>query len=247
MTAGRTVNVGLLVTTVLLVASGLGYRTLESRFNRPTGSVPIAPGTLGRLPLELGDWKGKDVELDDAIVKATDTDDHVNRTYWRSSDNAAVSMFMAYGVRFRDLAPHRPEVCYPGAGWTLIDSTEHNLELAETSPISQLPCQVHRFRRSGLASETVTVLNYYIVDGRYCPDVSLLRSKAWRQSLEAHYAAQIQISCGGPIRSLEQSERSVKEFAALSAPVISSLLNDIVASAMQGAANLSPQAADSAE
>ena len=96
----------------LMIASGAGYS--------------VAAG-----PLQIGPWNGSDTALDERLVKATDTDDHVSRSYVRSDGRGDVSLFIAYGVRFRDLMPHRPEVCYTGAGWTLEATSERTLTIED--------------------------------------------------------------------------------------------------------------------
>ena len=222
------VGVGMAAGMVLLVASGVGYRTLAARYNRPTSSVPIPPGTLAKLPLELGDWVGRDRPLAEAVVRATAVDDHISRRYRRLDGRGSVSLFVAYGVNLRDLAPHRPEVCYTSVGLVLEETREATLTATDGV---DLPCRVYRFKRGGLAAESVTVLNYYIVDGKYCPDVSLLRSKVWRLSLQADYSAQVQITCGGSPRGSTTAGGLVRTFASDSAAVIRDLLAAAVASA----------------
>lgn len=211
----------------MLVAGGLGYRALAGVYLRPVSSVPIPRGTLARLPLELGDWIGQDSPLKEVVVRATDTDDHVNRVYRSRDGHDGVAFYVAYGVNLRDLAPHRPEVCYPSAGWTLVGTTVASLP---TSEDTDLQCQLHHFRRSGLAAADLTVVNYYIIDDKYCADVSLLRSKALRPTLQARYAAQVQITA--PRRStVALADETAKRFAADSAPFIRKLLRDTVAAA----------------
>jgi hypothetical protein len=61
-----------LIAIVVLVAGV--YRTLEAYCNRPAESKLLPPGTLARLPLELGDWRGEDQPLDQRTIEATDTD-----------------------------------------------------------------------------------------------------------------------------------------------------------------------------
>ncbi|MEE9293584.1 MAG: exosortase C-terminal domain/associated protein EpsI [Phycisphaerae bacterium] len=215
---------------LLVVACGAGYRVLAAHFARPLDSVRIPTGTLARLPLTIGDWAGRDVPLDDRVIIATDTDDHVNRVY-RRSPRESVALFIGYGVNLRDLAPHRPEVCYPGAGWTL-DRTQR-LDV-NTEGVADLAVQLHQFHRGGLATDRVTVLNYYIVDGRYCQDVSLLRSKAWRRSDEPTYVAQVEIVCARTVAA-DQAALIVQRFAADSAPLIQSLLASAVRDALAAA------------
>lgn len=221
--SGRRHMLAVTVTAVgLLVSSGIGYRALAAYLARPTDSVPLPPGTLARLPLSIGQWTGRDVAVDEAVIRATDTDDRISRQY--SQPAGDVGVYVAYGVRARDLMPHRPEVCYPGAGWTLQDVQPAELSLSDGS---RLPCRVFRFSRGALDAQQVTVLNYYIVDGQYCPDVSLLRSRAWRGGGAIRYMAQVLITCSGnAISSPESTGELVNRFAIESAGAIRTLLPD---------------------
>lgn len=210
------------VGVALLLACGWGYRAAEDRLADVSGTVPLPRGTLAAVPLEIAGWIGRDVPLDEHVVRATATDDHINRVYRRGRD--VVTLFVGYGVQLRDLAPHRPQVCYPGAGWTL---SRASVEHADANDGVTLPFQIHRFYRAGLAQERITVLNYYLVDGVYCPDVSLLRSKAWRLKNDVRYAAQVQITCT-PRFSHAWDEEVASRFAADAAPVIRAVLTDAV-------------------
>lgn len=222
------VTVGAVAAFLLLLAGGTAYRLLAARYDRPTNSIPLKPGSLAALPMIIGEWVGRDDPLDEAVVRATGTDDHINRTYTQAEAGVPVALFIAYGVRLRDLEPHRPEVCYPGAGWTLDEVETLTLSLGKEN---NLPCRILRFDRGGFAPDRITVLNYYIVDGEYAPDVSLLRSKAWRFRDDASYAAQVQVVCGGSLKS-KKADQWVRAFAVESAPAIRSLLVSAVKEAL---------------
>lgn len=211
------------VTLALLLASGGAYRIAEARFVAAPPGVRLPAGTLAHLPLQLAGWSGQDVPLDERIIQATRTDDHLNRRYRQGG--ASVFLWVAYGVRLRDLLPHRPEVCYVGAGW-MLERTE-GLEL-KTSEGLPLPCQLQFFRRGGLEAERTVVLNYFLVSGQYSRDVELLRKSAWRAGARA-YSAQMQVSCPGPF--VERGEEAVRQFAAESAPAIRALVENAVAQA----------------
>jgi EpsI family protein len=207
----------------LLLVSGTAFRILADYLARPGDSIPLPPGTLARLPLRIGEWEGRDVPLSEAIIRATDTDAHINRVYSQSTRGETVALFIAYGVRARDLMPHRPEVCYPGAGWTLLDTRSLEVPLADGT---RLLCSIYTFSRTGgLDSQAISVLNYYVVDGDYCPDVSLLRSKAWRGSGGIRYMAQVQITCsGGAALTAEARLEAVRAFAVAAGSSIRALL-----------------------
>jgi hypothetical protein len=88
-----------------------------------------------------------------------------------------------------------------------------------------LDCTLYEFAQSGLVSRTIHVLNYFLVDGQYSPDVSLLRSRAWRGAGAVRYMAQVQVTCsGGALLSREAALRSIQEFAVQSAGAIRDLL-----------------------
>lgn len=213
------------IAAALLIVSGVGYRVVDARLSRLTGSTPIPKGTLARLPMQIGEWQGRDVPLSEAVIQATSTDDHINRVYARGSQ--AVSLFVAYGVRLRDLTPHRPEVCYRGAGWSLQSGTHQQVR---SEGGAEVPVRLMIFNRNALQTEQVTVLNYYVVDGVYSADVSLLRDRAAGLAPGARYAAQIQITSSDPVAA--GAEAQVGEFATASAD----LIRDLIAKAVEAVA-----------
>jgi EpsI family protein len=206
----------------LLLAFQGGYSLVAGQLARPGESVPLPAGTLGQLPQRIGDWVGYDVSLPQTLVAATATDDHLYRTYQRYAGTETIGLYIAYGIKGRDLMPHRPEVCYPDAGWTLSSRQRVRLPLVDATA---LDCTVYEFTQGGLVSRTIHVLNYFLVDGQYSPDVSLLRSRAWRGAGTLRYMAQVQVTCtGGALLSRETALRSTREFAAESARSIRGLL-----------------------
>ena len=230
-TTGR-MRLAIIVGIAVMLVSGAGYRTLARRLNYAPEHLKLAPGTLARLPMQIQKWAGRDDPLSESVIRATETDDHVNRTYTRANGWEGVGLFIAYGALARDLAPHRPEVCYPGGGWVL-----KAVESAEL-PVDdewRLPCRIFKFSRGGFDARAVTVLNYYLVDGEYCEDVSLLRSRFWRGQASIGYMAQVQITCsGGTPGELDAARRAVEAFAAESARAIQNVLPAPGASRSQG-------------
>ena len=217
----KSVIIAAIVAGFLMLISSAAYRVLASRLEAPVNTTPISPAALERLPLQIGDWMGREVPLDEAIVRATDTDAHINRSYSRNNASQYISLYIASGVKARDLMPHRPEVCYTGAGWTLIDKRSKELPLSDGM---KLPCNTFQFSRGTLNTKKTVLLNYYIVDGQYCRDVSLLRSKAWRGSGTVRYVAQIQIAASATSNlTADSAARIISDFAVESASSISRL------------------------
>ena len=199
----------------LMLISSAAYRVLAARLAAPVNTTPIPAAALERFPTQIGGWTGREVPMDEAIVRSTDTDAHINRRYSRRNGLESVSFYIACGVRSRDLMTHRPEVCYTGAGWTLIDKRSKKLPLSNGM---ELPCSIFQFSRGTLNTNKTVVLDYYIVDGQYCRDVSLLRSKAWRGSGTVDYVAQVQIvTFITAVLTTDSAERIVSDFAVESA------------------------------
>jgi len=210
--------------SILMFVFGLGYRVLAARLAAPVDTTPIPQAVLDRFPLQIGGWTGKEVPMDEAVVRATDTDARINRQYSRRSTLESVWFYVASGVRARDLMPHRPEVCYTGNGYTLMDRRVVGLTLKDGT---ELPCNVLQFSRGTLNTKKIMVLYYYIVDGQYSHDVSLLRSKAWRGSGTVDYVAQVQIGTAiTATRPADSAQETISEFAVASAVPIARLFEN---------------------
>jgi EpsI family protein len=209
----------------LMLVFGLAYRVVAARLESPADTTPISPAALMRFPLQFDDWTGEEVPMDAAIVRVTDTDAHLNRRYARRGGPETVSFYIASGVKARDLMPHRPEVCYTGAGWTLTDRRSVELSLSDSA---KLPCNIMQFSRGVLNTQKVVVLDYYLVDGEHCADVSLLRSKAWYGQGTVRYVAQVQIvTAVTAILDVEAAVKTVRGFAVESAAPTASLFDNL--------------------
>lgn len=214
----KSVIIAAAVAGFLMFISSAAYRVLAARLEAPVNTPALSPAALERLPLQFESWKGKDVPLDEEIVRRTDTEAHINRVYSRHNSSEYISLYIAYGVRARDLMPHRPEVCYTGAGWARIDRRSMDLPLNDGM---ELPCKVLQFSRGMLNTKKIVLLNYYIVDGQYSRDVEELRNKAWSGSGTVRYSAQVQIVASTTMNlNADSAVRLVSEFAAESASSI---------------------------
>jgi hypothetical protein len=213
--------VAAIAASFLMLLSGWAYRALAAQLGAPLTTTPIAPDALERLPMQIADWTGEDVPLDEAIVRRTDTDAHINRRYSRSSGLESVSLYVACGVRTRNLIVHRPEVCYIGAGWT---RTGRHLRELPLSNGTILPCIVFEFSRGVLDTTKIVVLYCYIVDGQYCHDLSEWRYRYWRIG----YVAQVQIVASvTETLTADEATRIVCNFAVDSASPIAGQLEHI--------------------
>ena len=209
----------------LMLIFGLGFRVLAAQLAAPVDKTPISPEALQQFPIHINDWTGQDVAMDENIVRMTDTDAHIKRRYTHDGSLKSVMFYVASGVRIRDLMPHRPEVCYVGNGWTLTDRRSAELPLSNGT---KLPCNILQFSRASLGNEKNVVLDYYLVDGQYCPDLLLLRSKVWRGSGAVGYVAQVQITTSiMPTQTADSARTAVSEFAVETALPLAELFKGI--------------------
>jgi hypothetical protein len=208
----------------LMLVFGLSYHILVAQLRASLNETPIDPAVVKRFPLQIGSWIGQDIPLDEAIVQKTGTDAHINRRYLRGNGLESVSLYMACGVHAGHLMGHRPEVCYIGAGLSLVDRCSMELPLNDGTT---LPCSILRFVRGGLDTANVTVLNYFIVDGELCGDVSLLKSRAWRDFRAVGYVIQVQIVATTETLTDDSGTRLVSAFAVDSGPSIAGLFEHI--------------------
>lgn len=221
-----------IVMILLMFAFGSFNRILFDLLLTSPNMRSVSPDSLAEFPMEIGLWTGEEAPLDETIVEATDTDAHISRNYSKNNDSESVWFYVAFGQRTRDLIPHRPEVCYKGQGWTLAKSQSEEIALNDGT---KLPCRIMQFDRGSFLKpkEKVVILNYYIVDGSLCRDVSMLRKKIWqefvsllmnrisRRTLSSNYISQIQIVA--PLKSnydSESTEKTISEFAVESAPLL---------------------------
>lgn len=207
----------------LLLAFDLTFRAVAAQVSSPVNRIPFDPAALERLPRQIGNWSGQDVPLDEAVRERTGADAIVNRRYARRNGLESAVLYIASGVSARALVDHRPEVCFISSGWTLM--SRHSLELTLADGTT-LPCSVFQFSRGMLDRERTTALHYYIVDGQYCGDVSLLRRKVWRGAHAVDYAARVQVVVSTGTLAPESAMELACAFVVDSAPSILRLFED---------------------
>ncbi len=208
----------------LVLMYGLTYRALAARLAAPASIAPVAAETLERLPLQIADWAGEGLPMDEEIAHATGADAYINRRYSCNSGLESVSLFAGCSVGGYERIIHRPEICYARSGWALTDRRVVELLLPDGV---RLPCSIFQFSRGELNVERVTVLHYYVVDGQRCDDLSPLQSKLWRLGGTVGYVGRVLIACPAGIEIDGSPTERVCGFAIDSAPTIARLFQEL--------------------
>jgi EpsI family protein len=127
-----------LVVTLLLVGAGAAVQYAAVR------EAPASRTELGYLPLEIGEWRGRDAApFADDIVATLGVDDYINRQYSRRGLPIAAYVGYYQNQRSGDTI-HSPQNCLPGAGWLPVSSGT---------------------QRIGTGADAVTVTRYEIAKG----------------------------------------------------------------------------------
>jgi EpsI family protein len=112
-----------LIAAALMLAAGGLLRTVSA-----ADLAPEASG-LTALPLQIGDWRGRDLDRLDREIEATlQADNYLLRRYTR--DAAVVDLFIAYYATQRSgHTIHSPLNCLPGSGWEWVDRRREQLSV----------------------------------------------------------------------------------------------------------------------
>jgi EpsI family protein len=101
-------------TLVALLATGIGfvYRPASAREEE----VCIK---LSDLPLTLGKWSSKQIQLSDDVLATLGARDYLMREY--TCDVTTLTLYITYFNTGSGALTHNPEKCYTATGWTFLD------------------------------------------------------------------------------------------------------------------------------
>jgi EpsI family protein len=115
MSPTRRAALGVAFLTVGLAAQAALERVTQTP--RPPLKQPLAT-----LPLQLGDWEGRDEPIAPEILERSQADDYLNRVYEdRNQPGRRLVLWVNYSRHGLNLR-HSPEICLPSGGWTKIES-----------------------------------------------------------------------------------------------------------------------------
>ena len=143
-----------IVISIVLVVHG-GFYVVRAGTKPP--EVLIPEKSIHELPRQLGNWQGKDGELDPKIFARTGAYDAVDRFYADSSGNK-ISLFVALYTNPAEGVYHSATNCYRSSGWTMISETRLPLKTKGQSDIS---VSVSTWDSKG---ERILVLYWYELD-----------------------------------------------------------------------------------
>jgi hypothetical protein len=124
------------------VLLSFGYAAQAGLDQLTKGERPPLRASLATIPMELGDWVGRDQPVSDDIVERAQTTEYLNRVYeHREHPERRLWLWINYSIKGDNLR-HSPEVCLPSGGWAKVESDCRVLQVprpdGKTQPISRL-------------------------------------------------------------------------------------------------------------
>jgi EpsI family protein len=106
----------LILALALVIGAELGIRVLD--YSLMPAPISATQKPLKDLPTTIGSWTGKDVDFDHNLILSSGAAEMINRDYQNPvGDQIAVNLGL--WLDYEPVFPHRPEICYPNAGWEI--------------------------------------------------------------------------------------------------------------------------------
>ena len=110
---------------------------------------------LEQIPPKIGDWEGKEQEVDALIQKTAGAKGFVSRTYINKVSGNQVAVWLIVG-HARDTAEHTPDICYPSSGFEQAqENTTYPIEVAGETPATFVTAEFSRGSSLGQVTERV--------------------------------------------------------------------------------------------
>ncbi len=160
---------------------------------------------VARLPMQIGDWAGRDLAIDEFAYEILETKNLILREYSRGNDK--VYVYIIYSTDNRKVS-HPPEVCFEGGGITVTEKEKFTLELADGRTANANSLKVEK---DGL----VNIVYYLYKAGGYYTDNYLnqqLHVSLARLRFKNFSSAMIRLSAEIKGEDGERTEKNLREF-----------------------------------
>jgi EpsI family protein len=184
---------------------------------------------LALLPMEIREWQGRDLPLDEEVIRVAGVDDYLNRHY--VSAGGGVGLYVGfYQTQRQGRTIHSPLNCLPGAGWNPVSRSHLNVEVASSGSAPKRAIEINRIViESGMNRQLV--LYWYQAHGR------VVASEYWGKFYTVLDAMRINRTDGSLIRVImpitdagagaeQKAQNTAVEFVQAVSPLLSRHLPD---------------------
>lgn len=183
------------VTAVLLaglIGAGYGQRQFSALVDATAAIYHPPAQPFATVPLSLGPWEGREIEIEERIRRQPGFDDDwISRQYIQAETGRSANLFAGYIGRGFKWLVHRPDICFPGAGWRVAREEFRTLTPPAGRPV---PYVLYEFELLADPEQRIFVLSTFVVNGQLSNNVNLRNSRLFSE--RPPYIARIQVSLG---------------------------------------------------
>lgn len=202
----------IILLTIVVVLALAGQWTLQAHLSPVKRLPPAPPDSLDQLPLQIGDWQGRDRELNDA--ESEFADDHLYRDYVNSDGTQAVTVWLTFSSEGENRR-HHPEICMAVAGQPEDQSVRQTLQL----PGHAAGVQQYKFG-TGAEAQWVFYWHYSLPVER-SNDLTRLQQVYYRIN---KLGGNVTLEVFAPASADEPNSQATREFVALLDQAMAALL-----------------------
>jgi len=170
---------------------------------RVHNAEPIKNEKLFSFPLQIGEWSGKDIPMEDWVFESLETPYGILRDY-RSHDGEIVNLAITW-YDDREVAFHAPEACLGGVGNKVKEKSIYHVKINgyQDYPIGKLLVERNKVR--------LLVLYYFINDSYITPNQVKLRKRILLKRLQFKRTSAAFVRLMMPIIKNQEYTRKVLE------------------------------------
>jgi hypothetical protein len=164
------------VASLLLGISGAIRLGREWRFHTLAVESAVCPFRLQDLPKTLGSWRCelpdglKDSQLDPEVAQFAGAKEHIIRNYVDEKTGERVSVMVLYGLAAKAYS-HVPRVCYPAAGYRLVENSSFDRSCEIPGPTSPVRYRLATYmKRFGVEGRYEEVCHTFLHHGQWLPE-----------------------------------------------------------------------------
>lgn len=118
---------------------------MTDRFSDANVTAQQRAELLKNIPMNIGDWQGTDMPIDEGVRKTAGAIGAVSRQYHNKRTNEIVDLWLIVG-HGRAISSHTPDICYPSSGFSA-RSRENSLYPMSLEDNTQVPFLTNTFFR----------------------------------------------------------------------------------------------------
>lgn len=169
---------------------------------------------LAGIPLQIGDWKGEDIEVPKRAYDMLSPDDLLMRQY-TNPKGESVLLYVVVSVENRETF-HPPELCYDGAGSQFFEERTEEIDLGGKKPFSKIKAHLMHII---IKDREELVINWYMAGTMVASNFYLHQLNFVLKQIIDHSSPGAMIRVSTPLikgdveAGLEREKRFLKELS----------------------------------